>query len=161
MRSAAREIKSCPSSYKLLPSLKQEFETFWVSVFKSTVTFKLILWTHLCKIWLYWGVRLGSNDLEFVLSLEFVLVAIPSETVQRSCVYSPGRDKLNDCMSSLSCSSSHCLYWRGNSQVGLGYPERCAGWKRVKCRLVAFLFCILKLSHCLLSLLDCLIDQKC
>lgn len=159
MRSAAREIKSCPLLYKLLSSLKQEFEAFWFSVSKSAVTLKLILWTHLCKIWLYRGVQLGSNDLEFVLSLEFVLVARPSETVQRSCVYSPGRDRLKE-LPELQRFAVPLLEGRKFSS-GLGISWEGVSWKRVKFRLVAFLFCILELSHCLLSLLDCLIDQKC
>lgn len=100
---------------------KQEFETFWVAVFKLAATFKPILWTHLCKIWFCWGLQLGSSDLEFVLSLEFVPVARPSETVQRSCVDSPGRG------SSLGCRSSHCLCWRQNPQVSLGYSVEGSG----------------------------------
>lgn len=75
---------------------KQEFETYSVAIFKLTAAFKPILWTHLCQIWFHWGVQLGSSDLEFVLSLEFVPVARPSETVRRSCVDSPGRGELNE-----------------------------------------------------------------
>lgn len=69
------------------------------------------------KIRLYWGVQQSSNDPEFVLSLECVLVAGPSETVQRSCVCSPGRDEWSDRGSSQSCSG--CAAFAGE-----GAPSR-------------------------------------
>lgn len=105
---------------------KQEFETFWVAVFKMTATFKPILWTHPCQIWFYWGLQLGSSDLEFVLSLEFVPVTRPSDTVQRSCVDSPGRVNWTS-MSSLGCRSSHCFCWKQDPQVSLGCPVQGSG----------------------------------
>lgn len=127
---------------------KQEFETFWAAVLKLAATFKPILWTHLCKIWVYWGVQLGSSDLEFVLSLEFVPVAGPSESirVQRSCVDSPGRSELDEHKLTLPLVET-----KPSHKLGMS----CSGF-----RLVVSSSCVLKLSHCIHPLLDFLMDQK-
>lgn len=128
---------------------EQEFDTFWVAVFTLAATFKPVLWTHLCQVLFCWGVQLGSSDLEFVLSLEFVPVARPLETGQRSCVDSPGRGELIE----------HELPWLQELTLPWLETKRSSELGNVLFR-VQSLSCALRLCHGLHPLLDYLIDQK-
>lgn len=127
MRSAAHEIKSCPLSYKVLPSLSRNLRPFGLQSSN---------WQPCSSQ--YYGrttsVRFGSAEesswVAVIWSLFLAWNLSLWQDHQKECkglVLIPLAGVNSMSTSSLGCRSSHCLCWRQNPQVSLGCPVQACG----------------------------------